>query len=620
MQKIGNTTNTADKNGEFTDGDPQKQISCTWIMAAWLNTLQRELIKVVQEGGLTLDPNDDTQLYKAIEKLMGIAVEGVVRSVNTHKPDASGDVKLTANDVGALRQIPLTSGSATHWLKIATMPPVVNSETRLEIELSGMSDYGVNAASMAVDRVYLTTRGTSASTRVTAATVGNLIQQFSLGRSIDTQNYLVGVTEEVSNGNTTKYNFWLKMSNHTGVSSTMNILNSRYSGVTIISDFSGANNSATEPAGIVYATRQQFFTTANPQQAADVRNNAAARMGVSRVLTGATGPSSPGVWSVENSTWAGVPWGSVICTTNGSDLSTAAGSGKFNHYLQISHEAGGKPGLRVAVNINGTFSGWDRVMMTSGGTFTGPVTAPNLATTPDAKPVGAGTYAEQLGNQAPFFQPNWQWPTTPGGVFVPIAKGTSTRKDKGWPTAISYGYLMPGEDMHAHPVIHALGDSGMESIWEFNTQTGGIHSGKAGEFATLDRDIPPGLMLPWPTENPPAGWFLCNGAGFDRNTYPRLGGVLTNGVLPDLRGVFLRGKDNGRGINPNRLLGDIEWSQAPASAIGGGDWGNYAGRDTGHTATTGTDNSGNYRVMQESEQQRETRPTNVSVNYIVRAA
>ncbi|MNH08069.1 hypothetical protein D3C79_674750 [compost metagenome] len=96
--------------------------------------------------------------------------------------------------------------------------------------------------------------------------------------------------------------------------------------------------------------------------------------------------------------------------------------------------------------------------------------------------------------------------------------------------------------------------------------------------------------------------------------------VFPNGVLPDLRGVFLRAKDNGKGYDPNRDLLSIQPGQAPASAIGGGDWGNYAGRDTGHTATTGTDNSGNYRVKQETEQQRETRPVNAAINYIVRAA
>ncbi|WP_440519388.1 hypothetical protein [Serratia nevei] len=120
----------------------------------------------------------------------------------------------------------------------------------------------------------------------------------------------------------------------------------------------------------------------------------------------------------------------------------------------------------------------------TGDRMSGQLIAPALATTPDAIPWGSGPYAEQLNNQAPFFQPNWQWPVTSRGVFVPIAKGTSTRKGRGWPTAVSYGYLMPGEDMHARPVIHALGDSGIENIWEFNTQTGGLRSGKAGEFAT----------------------------------------------------------------------------------------------------------------------------------------
>jgi hypothetical protein len=111
--------------------------------------------------------------------------------------------------------------------------------------------------------------------------------------------------------------------------------------------------------------------TASDVQAADVRNSFAARMGVARVLTGANAPTTPGVWSAENSSWAAVPWGSVLCTSNMNDLSAATGNGKFHHYLQMSHEAGGKPGLRAAVNINGTFSGWDSVMMSRGGVFTG---------------------------------------------------------------------------------------------------------------------------------------------------------------------------------------------------------------------------------------------------------
>ena len=246
----------------------------------------------------------------------------------------------------------------------------------------------------------------------------------------------------------------------------------------------------------------QVFTAKNPPtaadiNAADVRNNFAARMGVPRVLTGNNAPTSAGVWSVENSSWAGTTWGSLICTTNSSDLSTTPGNQKFIHYLQITHEAGGKAGLRTAINVNGTFSGWDRVYTTSykptaadvgavskaGDTMTGQLIAPSVATTPGAIPWGAGPFSEQLNNQAPFFQPNWQWPVTSGGVYVPIVKGVSTRQGQGYPTAVSFGYLMPSNPEHAHPTIHAKGDSNVDCVWDFNPYTGNISS-KAGTFAT----------------------------------------------------------------------------------------------------------------------------------------
>lgn len=77
MQKIGSSTNTADANGEFTDGDPQTQVPCTWVMAAWLNTLQRELVHLCEEAGITIDPDDDTQVYQAIQALLKVKFEGL---------------------------------------------------------------------------------------------------------------------------------------------------------------------------------------------------------------------------------------------------------------------------------------------------------------------------------------------------------------------------------------------------------------------------------------------------------------------------------------------------------------------------------------------------------------
>ncbi|WP_338805003.1 phage tail protein [Xenorhabdus griffiniae] len=66
--------------------------------------------------------------------------------------------------------------------------------------------------------------------------------------------------------------------------------------------------------------------------------------------------------------------------------------------------------------------------------------------------------------------------------------------------------------------------------------------------------LPVGVPVPWPTENPPEGWLICNGDSFDKAKYPKLAFAYPSGVLPDLRGEFIRGLDNGRGADPGRKL------------------------------------------------------------------
>ncbi|NHB97020.1 hypothetical protein C5470_11605 [Photorhabdus stackebrandtii] len=70
MQKIGDITNTADKNGEFTDGNVAAGIAPTKLMGDWFNTVQRELINAVQGAGIKLDSKNDSQLFAAIKKLI----------------------------------------------------------------------------------------------------------------------------------------------------------------------------------------------------------------------------------------------------------------------------------------------------------------------------------------------------------------------------------------------------------------------------------------------------------------------------------------------------------------------------------------------------------------------
>ncbi|MDR8480710.1 phage baseplate protein [Serratia nevei] len=70
MQKVGNTTDTADANGEYTNGNVAKGIPPTIINAEMLNTFQRELVNTVEGAGIDLDAGDFGQLLKAIKKIV----------------------------------------------------------------------------------------------------------------------------------------------------------------------------------------------------------------------------------------------------------------------------------------------------------------------------------------------------------------------------------------------------------------------------------------------------------------------------------------------------------------------------------------------------------------------
>ena len=66
--------------------------------------------------------------------------------------------------------------------------------------------------------------------------------------------------------------------------------------------------------------------------------------------------------------------------------------------------------------------------------------------------------------------------------------------------------------------------------------------------------LPVGVPVPWPSATPPTGWLKCNGAAFSAEEYPELAKVYPTNKLPDLRGEFIRGWDDGRGIDTNRSL------------------------------------------------------------------
>lgn len=75
------------------------------------------------------------------------------------------------------------------------------------------------------------------------------------------------------------------------------------------------------------------------------------------------------------------------------------------------------------------------------------------------------------------------------------------------------------------------------------------------------RLMPIGAVLSWPGATPPSGWLECNGQVFNTGNNPKLYGVLGRNVVPDYRGLFLRGWAHGSNAfdpDSSRALGSIQ--------------------------------------------------------------
>ncbi|HGV9232893.1 TPA: hypothetical protein ACNOH1_003154 [Providencia rettgeri] len=73
MKKIGDVTNTADKNGEFTDGNVAAGTPPTQLMGAWFNSVQREILNVLAKAGVPQSAAKEDQLAEAITKMVASA-------------------------------------------------------------------------------------------------------------------------------------------------------------------------------------------------------------------------------------------------------------------------------------------------------------------------------------------------------------------------------------------------------------------------------------------------------------------------------------------------------------------------------------------------------------------
>jgi len=96
---------------------------------------------------------------------------------------------------------------------------------------------------------------------------------------------------------------------------------------------------------------------------------------------------------------------------------------------------------------------------------------------------------------------------------------------------------------------------------------------------------------------PPTGWLKCDGSAVSRTTYSQLfaaigtnygaGNGSTTFNVPDLRGEFIRGWDDGRGVDAGRGIGTAQLDQMQR----------LTGRISNRTAYAGANTTGNQGMV-----------------------
>lgn len=154
----------------------------------------------------------------------------------------------------------------------------------------------------------------------------------------------------------------------------------------------------------------------------------------------------------------------------------------------------------------------------------------------------------------------------PAGLVATAAEATDVRGPVGLTgPAInievgSVSTLAPGAPATA--VLTEVGDG------EYELDLG-IPAGDEGPPGDDGADaIPPGIMFWYAGSAPPTGFLKCNGAAISRTTYAALFGAISteNGAgdgsttfnIPEIRGEFIRGWDDGRGVDSGRVFASAQ--------------------------------------------------------------
>lgn len=189
----------------------------------------------------------------------------------------------------------------------------------------------------------------------------------------------------------------------------------------------------------------------------------------------------------------------------------------------------------------------------------------------------------------------------------------------------NYGWIKPtvGADLGTWgTILNVIFDAIDSVVYALSTTIG---STQTTANAALPTAYMTGQVVMTGRSSAPTGWLECNGAAVSRTTYANLftaisttwgvGDGSTTFNVPDMRGEFARGYDNGRGVDAGRVLASAQTDEfeAHTHTIDGGNNGSsslYVTRQS-NTASPGITTSSAGGAS-------ETRPRNIALIFLIK--
>lgn len=221
-----------------------------------------------------------------------------------------------------------------------------------------------------------------------------------------------------------------------------------------------------------------------------------------------------------------------------------------------------------------------------------------------------------------------------GGALLPLRSGAG-----GWQEGVDETQVVVGTQYPIGTEVVFLQNEPANTLTEPLAQSLNLSDIPDKPQARINLDVysrsesdeinPPGAVLPFARSAAPTGWLKANGALVSRSTYSRLfsaigtafgaGDGSTTFALPDLRGEFLRGWDDGRGVDSGRVFGSAQSGQFPSHTHGGvplmtGD----TDRGVGSSSLFSLDVDGSTAASGGTGNGSENRPRNIALLYCVR--